>query len=157
MSMPKTSNSLGGFLTLSSAVRPFHYQERWALSIFVPVKEPSRHPVRPALAARRREELAPRQPKAVARLEALLAKAMVVLLVLTAMGCGVGAQHIDYLRKQGALCRRLRQQEREIRTLAVACHSLEATLALKPVEDARRAALGPIVANRTLQKPPTRG
>jgi hypothetical protein len=99
----------------------------------------------------------PGSPSRTEKIEALVVKLLALGLALACIGCGVGFQHIAYLRQKNELCRQLRQKEVQLRAVTQAYCSLESAAAAKAAEDFRRAETCPVVARRGPQKAVPRG
>jgi hypothetical protein len=91
------------------------------------------------------------------KLEVLVVKLLALGLALACIGCGVGFQHIAYVRQKNELCRQLRQKEVQLRAVTQAYCSLESAAAAKAAEDFRRAETCPVVARHGPQKAVPRG
>jgi hypothetical protein len=78
----------------------------------------------------------------------LVVKLLALGLALACIGCGVGFQHIAYVRQKNELCRQLRQKEVQLRAVTQAYCALESAAAMKAAEDFRRAEICPVVAKR---------
>jgi hypothetical protein len=172
--------ALGGGTTFHRFKKnPFRPARPDRSSFLLSVKSARTSPIQPALEPRHTEQASclPRSlrsaPPAVNRhpasgcpprlrnwtekVEVLVIKLLALGLALACIGCGVGFQHIAYVRQKNELCRQLRQKEVELSAVTQAYRSLESCAAAKAAEDFRRAEACPIVAKRAPQKVLPRG
>jgi hypothetical protein len=90
-------------------------------------------------------------------METLLVRLIIALLALSALGCGLGVQHIAYTRQKARLSRELLQKELELRAVTQACRSLESLEALRAAEASPQIEAGwPIVSHALQAKAPGR-
>jgi len=109
---------------------PFRPAERGRLPFLVPVKLVDLAPICPALNPGAVAGQQAQPAGYAARIELGVSRALGLLLAITVLVCGLGAQQIAHNREKQVLGRQLRQKEIELRALTQAYRSLECEKAL---------------------------
>jgi hypothetical protein len=134
--------SLGdGIISCQRKGDPFRPTERGRLPFLVSVKPVSLVPVCPALDASAAAGQQSQPAGRAARIELGVLRALGGLLVMTVLGCGLGAQHVAYTREKHTLGRQLRQKEIELCAVTQAYRSLESEKALLVAQELPQAAV----------------
>jgi hypothetical protein len=82
------------------------------------------------------------------RVEAVILRFMLGLLVVASIGCGFGVQHIAYVRDKNAVCQQLRRREIELQNVTLAYRSLECSVARQATQEAAPAESLRVMAQR---------
>jgi hypothetical protein len=157
MSLDRLFLLADGLLSRCVDDNPFRFGRSTAPIFFVPVKPLNQQPVRPTLDAVPLDDCPRRQPLPIDRVELALVKLILTVLVFTLFVCGLGVQHISYVRQRSEFSRELCRKELELRALTQAYHSLESLVGPNSSADLRRQPTWPVAARRPSQKESARG